>query len=491
MNIDIWSDDLLDRKVDAEILYNFLKNRSAERAVVLDSRGYVLNLDASWGHGKTFFLRRLQKTLQEKGHVAVYVNGWADDSSQEPLVSVISAIENEISPFLSKSSALDRAWSAAKKYGGHMLLAIGKGALKRVIRKGIGDGLDEVIEIYDGANSLNLIKEAEDDGSSASDDAAEAIVEVIDRALEIQILSHKERRSSIDLFKINLGKMINGVNVNGISPPLFVLIDELDRCRPTYAIHMLEQIKHLFDVSGMVFIIATDSEQLSHSINAVYGQNFDSKSYLRRFFDRRFQFDNPSKENFVKYLLQTSGMDLSKFSNPNNLTPEYVITGAAEFFELSLRDIEQCFDRIHTFVTMWPHPTKIALPYLLPIIMLMHQAKFSELEEFVSGTRNLQGRDELWSYFTRAASFQGEVGNRQVRISAIARNMSGIAKEPITTITRRDYPSSQEDQWIHQQFIDEMNVLHNGRSYDSRSPPYSVLTEYLSLARKLGQLSEL
>lgn len=489
--MDPWFDDLLDRKHDAKILYNFLKNRSAERSAILNSSGYVLNLDASWGHGKTFFLKRLQKTLQEEGHVAVYVNGWADDSSQEPLVSVISAIENEIAPFIEKSSAVDKAWSAAKKYGGHMLLAIGKGAIKRVIKKGIGDGLEEVIEIYENANSLNLIEEPESDGSSASDDAAGAVVEVIDKAMEIQILSHKERRNSIDLFKLNIERMIKNVGANGISPPLFVLIDELDRCRPTYAIHMLEQIKHLFDVSGMVFVIATDSDQLSHSINAVYGQNFDSRSYLRRFFDRRFQFDDPSKEKFISYLLKTSGIDVSKLSSPNNLSAEFVIAGAAEFFELSLRDIEQCFDRLHTFVTMWPHPTKIALPYLLPIIMLMHKAKFVELEEFVSGNANLQGRDDLWYYFTRSANFQREEGNRQVRMSAVARNMSAIAKESIIAIARRDYPSSQEDQWIHQQLLDEMNIMHNGRSYDPRTPPYSVLSQYLPMARKLGQLSEL
>jgi len=59
---------------------------------------------------------------------------------------------------------------------------------------------------------------------------------------------------------------------------MFILIDELDRCRPTYAIELLENIKHLFDIEGLYFIIATDSTQLSYSINAVYGNKFASEN---------------------------------------------------------------------------------------------------------------------------------------------------------------------------------------------------------------------
>jgi hypothetical protein len=63
-----------------------------------------------------------------------------------------------------------------------------------------------------------------------------------------------------------------------------ILIDELDRCRPTYAIEMLEAIKHWFCVPNVVFVLAMDREQLSHSIRAVYGQGFDVDGYFLRFF---------------------------------------------------------------------------------------------------------------------------------------------------------------------------------------------------------------
>ncbi|TON39542.1 hypothetical protein CGH57_24100, partial [Vibrio parahaemolyticus] len=56
---------------------------------------------------------------------------------------------------------------------------------------------------------------------------------------------------------------------------VFVLVDELDRCRPTYSIEMLETIKHFFSMENYVFVVATDTVALSHSIQAVYGSTFD------------------------------------------------------------------------------------------------------------------------------------------------------------------------------------------------------------------------
>ncbi|MEL0615029.1 P-loop NTPase fold protein, partial [Marinomonas arenicola] len=49
-----------------------------------------------------------------------------------------------------------------------------------------------------------------------------------------------------------------------------MFVDELDRCRPSYAVEMLESIKHIFDIKGIVFVVATDSEQLQHGVKAIY-----------------------------------------------------------------------------------------------------------------------------------------------------------------------------------------------------------------------------
>ncbi|TOL41491.1 hypothetical protein CGH98_24085, partial [Vibrio parahaemolyticus] len=78
-----------------------------------------------------------------------------------------------------------------------------------------------------------------------------------------------------------------------------VFIDELDRCRPSYAVEMLEVIKHFFELDNVVFVVATDTEQLQHAVKAVYGQLFDAQLYLGRFFRRRFSLLELSRKQFI------------------------------------------------------------------------------------------------------------------------------------------------------------------------------------------------
>lgn len=73
-------------------------------------------------------------------------------------------------------------------------------------------------------------------------------------------------------------------------PPIFILVDELDRCRPSYAVELLERIKHLFSIEDFVFVLGSDTEQLSHAIRGLYGAGFDAERYLKRFVDRTYKF---------------------------------------------------------------------------------------------------------------------------------------------------------------------------------------------------------
>ena len=64
--------------------------------------------------------------------------------------------------------------------------------------------------------------------------------------------------------------------------PLVFVIDELDRCRPTFSIELLERVKHIFDVPGMVFVFGVNRNELCSSIKSIYGE-IDADVYLRRF----------------------------------------------------------------------------------------------------------------------------------------------------------------------------------------------------------------
>lgn len=64
---------------------------------------------------------------------------------------------------------------------------------------------------------------------------------------------------------------------------LIVIIDELDRCKPDYAVRVLEKIKHYFDNERITFVFAVNVQELQHTISSYYGSHFDSCRYLDRF----------------------------------------------------------------------------------------------------------------------------------------------------------------------------------------------------------------
>ena len=85
--------------------------------------------------------------------------------------------------------------------------------------------------------------------------------------------------------------------------PLIVVIDELDRCRPLYAIELLEAAKHLFSVDNVIFVLAANRRELGHSIKAIYGNEFNSQEYLRRFIDVTMPLPAVDRKNYIFNLM--------------------------------------------------------------------------------------------------------------------------------------------------------------------------------------------
>ena len=80
------------------------------------------------------------------------------------------------------------------------------------------------------------------------------------------------------------------------------IIDELDRCRPTFAIELLERVKHIFDVPNLVFAFGINRDELCSSLQSIYG-NIDADVYLRRFFDMEFTLpQTQTQRSFARYL---------------------------------------------------------------------------------------------------------------------------------------------------------------------------------------------
>lgn len=89
---------------------------------------------------------------------------------------------------------------------------------------------------------------------------------------------YKEFKDAISDFKESLEGIVSNQR------KIVIIIDELDRCKPTFAVQLLEIVKHLFDIKGITFIFMLDIQQLSYLIKTIYGQEMDAAGYLCRFF---------------------------------------------------------------------------------------------------------------------------------------------------------------------------------------------------------------
>ena len=80
-----------------------------------------------------------------------------------------------------------------------------------------------------------------------------------------------------------------------------IIVDELDRCLPSYAIKVLERIHHIFnELENVVVIIAMEKKQIENSLHQIYGDEMNVDRYLKKIISFSFQLDNGSANNFTE-----------------------------------------------------------------------------------------------------------------------------------------------------------------------------------------------
>jgi hypothetical protein len=478
----IWQGDTLDRRADAEFLQRFLVARINERAARGIPKSYVLNIDAKWGFGKSYFLQRLGLSLKEQGFLVASVDAWRDDHADDPLLSVMSAIDLAMQPIVSGKKKLTSTWKAVKQSGASVAVAVAKGAAKHWSKKLVGEGLEAALDALESAKNSETAKVAEEN-------LDKEVASLIDKGANLLLQEFKEGQRTIEKFRSELKGFLQKLEVEGSPIPLFVLVDELDRCRPPYAISLLERVKHLFDIDNVVFIIATDSDQLRHAVGAVYGQDFDSKRYLFRFFDRTYTFDDPSPKQFIGALLNSSPINLEKVSLPPDSKLDDYLSGAFEFFGLSLRDIEQCFEILRGVITTWNLNLEAELVVLLPLIIGHQQGMPIELSpsfakrmgEFANANR--RGSTSWTVPFSEYVSGQGHVKRKVSGLDLFSKFI-----EKSSQFLNRDFQQSTGiDDWVNNRFSIEFMRLH-GNIYRPGKEPISILRKYPSIVKTAGRL---
>lgn len=272
-----------------------------------------ISLDGRWGEGKSFYVRQIEQTLKyitkkkwnenksdkgdnieiyfkntildsielDKSYLPIYYNAWIYDNHDDPLMSLLLTIIKKSEQYLETklNSTIGEKVSALLSAAS---LTIGKFQFNI-------DG-DRTKKAIEGKDILESVKTSEE------------IREGVKKILNEVIVENAEK--------------------------FVIFIDELDRCKPSYAIEMLERIKHYFDDERIIFVVSVNKEQLVHTISKYYGIGFDSTGYLNKFFDL----------NIHMPILKQSSYSLFDAYSDRQTNLRNIVDGLNDYYKLSIRD---------------------------------------------------------------------------------------------------------------------------------------------------------
>ncbi|ABI40744.1 KAP P-loop domain protein [Shewanella sp. MR-4] len=354
-----WDTCKTNRREFGEFIAHFLST---------DSR--VINLDGIYGSGKTEFIKRLYIELAKRKHPVVYIDVWESDFSTNPLAVICSELLQQIEFVLKEKAPNGRAED--KRTAKHTL-----NSLKSKL--GICLQYASVVSQYFGDSSI--ASELASTGAIISTTPSLSTITRAEEYVEIVQKNHVEAVRAMKEIKeyiTFLSELIE--TIYNLKTPIIIMIDELDRCRPTYAIEVLEVIKHFFETKGCTFLVATNTEVLEQSIKAVYGSEFQAAHYLRRFFERKVRLPQVSTLDY----LRAKQLDFDKYTSNGILLHPYSSTqGISELFaalfranEIELRSVDQILNRFFTsldYALVSKTTSKIAINITVLMVGLLEQ----------------------------------------------------------------------------------------------------------------------
>lgn len=386
------NDDILQRNKDLVYFYDLLMAQETGGAIAIDGR---------WGSGKTFFVKqslllinaknpmskmdqderlrilhhvpfKIEKdTVDENCDLAIYFDAWENDNDTEPILSIIYEITKQLGltyPFDANSDVFKTAGS--------------------IIETICGRNINNIIDNLKGENPLKKFQEQKDMEKTLKDFFSEIL---------------KERGNR-----------------------LVVFIDELDRCKPSYAVHLLEQIKHYLCDDRITFVFSVNLAELQHTISHYYGESFDSCRYLDRFFDIRITIPPADKNSFFENMILDS-----------QYVSETISKRVIENYNFELREITRYYRQVKTAVYKLTHDSdkwdfsfpdgqakRLILLYIVPIIIGLKIVDITLHDEFVGG-KNAQplidifnidefGERFLYGLLNRDESFIDEENKKKV-----------------------------------------------------------------------------
>ncbi|ELH4832343.1 KAP family NTPase [Vibrio harveyi] len=273
-------------------------------------------VDGGWGTGKTEFCHKLINLMKGRdSHHLIYVDAFKADHADEPLLTILAEILKVLPEGEQRESFVQKVLPTVR-YGLKTLAKAGVAHVLKQDTETVLDGFDKEIQ-------------------KVADKA-------IDSSVESLLKDHIKANESLEA----LQKMMTDITEE---KPIVVFIDELDRCRPDFAVNILEVIKHTFPVSGVQFVLVTNTNQLKASINHRYGDSVNAQQYLDKFLKFTFVLPNSFSNHSGLEKSLASVCHYQNLVNQSPLLEPLNLAENAEFafvkhvireHQLSLREVE-------------------------------------------------------------------------------------------------------------------------------------------------------
>ena len=315
---DIWGDDKLGREASAILLTKLLSKAQTPFTLVVNS---------PWGTGKTFFIERWHSEIAKK-HCSFYFNAWEAELSPLPTLAFLNELQEAIKLDPELFSKVDELWD--ELFVKVLILTIAIPTLLKM-------AATTAFEMAQGSTILQGILSI----------GGAKIKEKYDSALQEKTPTVKEVKKAFQ----NLANKIQ--KESSKDKPIYIFIDELDRCKPNFTVKFLEEIKHLFSVQGVVFVLALDLRQLNTSIKHIYGEEVECEGYLRRFINQFYNLPQLSRKEYSEHLFK----DIDPKKYPSVIDREKIENFAISFWRISesfdapLREMESIFSRFIALIS--------------------------------------------------------------------------------------------------------------------------------------------
>ncbi|MGD0262046.1 MAG: P-loop NTPase fold protein [Verrucomicrobiota bacterium] len=324
---------LFGRKAFAESLTGLLRNVS---------ESLVIFVNAPWGEGKTTFAEMWRADLLKQKLDVIYFDAYATDYFDDPFVSFSGEILALVDKRLTENKSLVERREFKKT-----AVEVGKRLAGLAVKVGLRAATL-------GAVESAHIEELKGIGTEIASGVSKIGADIIEKKID----NYVAEKDLMTAFKRSLAKLAAKVREEQ-GFPLTIIVDELDRCRPDFALGLLERIKHLFDVEGVAFVLLVNRDQIESYIKTVYG-DVDARAYLLKFANLFVDLPNqqPFHSQHEKGRHEYSQIlfghyAFSKQVNNGDLLARS-LEALVDHFDLTLREIEKVFTIMALYYSSLP-----------------------------------------------------------------------------------------------------------------------------------------